>query len=433
MRTNSFIAHKKTRLSAVFMLAVTLLMILLSPDKTIAKSFRKRSISSSARNETETIKASKPSGRKTGSSFTNAMADASVRLLQETISAESSGTNILISPDSILTAVSIAGCGASGQTLSELKNALGSISPKKYAKYLYTLHKRVTKAGNLKYTTANSLWYRKGRIKLKKSYLKRVAGYFKAEVYAAPFNSRTVKDINHWVYNKTRGKIPSIIRRLTSDMRLVIVNAVYFKGKWEEPYSSTVKRTFTKEGGSKKTVSMLEGTERTYLNVNGADGFVKAYKGGRVAFLALLPPAGTSVREYVSSLTGSALISGYKNRKKTGITVYTRMPEFKYDYSASLETPLKNMGISSLFSRNANLSGMTKSRIYVDDVLHKTYINVNKNGTEAAAATAIIMKAGSVITQTQVKEVYLDRPFVYALIDVKTGVPLFIGVVKDPG
>ena len=125
-------------------------------------------------------------------------------------------------------------------------------------------------------------------------------------------------------------------------------------------------------------------------------------------------------------------MNGYKNRKQTGIDVYTKTPEFKYDYDCSLKGPLRAMGIRTAFTDSADFSGISKDRIMISDVIHKTHIELDKNGTKAAAVTAILMKDSAFIPQKRtVKKVYLTRPFVYAIIDTDTGLPLFIGTLQN--
>jgi serpin B len=179
---------------------------------------------------------------------------------------------------------------------------------------------------------------------------------------------------------------------------------------------------------------MLEGSEKAYMKIKGAKGFVKPYEGGNIAFLALLPPKSTAISRYVKKLTGADLINGYKNRKKTDIIVRTRMPEFNYKYELSLKTPLKRMGIKNAFSETkADFSKMSDQDIHIDDIIHKTNISLTKDGTEAAAVTAVMIKANSILPSQgmTIKTVYLNRPFVYAIIDMKTGIPLFLGVVNQ--
>ncbi|MBQ9062787.1 MAG: serpin family protein [Eubacterium sp.] len=395
-------------------------------------SMQQKPLSAGAKNQTKSIQPFGTKSRRADKVFAGAMANASVKLLQKTMKTDKTGGNILISPDSIFTALSIVENGASGKTRKEIRKAMGGISVQKYNQYLSTLHRKLEKARGITYTSANSLWYKEGTIRLKKSFLQKVVSYHQAEVYSAPFSSQTVNDINRWVSNHTNGKIPSIISRLEPSLRTAVINAVYFKAKWETPYLDTVRRTFHKADGGRQRAEMLEGCENTFVKVNGAKGFVKNYEGGKVAFLGLLPPKGTSVDAYVKNLTGTDLIKGYRNRKTRGIRVLTRMPEFKYEYEVSLNKPLKKMGIRRAFQNTADFSNMTDSKIEIDAVLHKTFIDLNKNGTEASAATAIMMKASAAPPEkTSVKKVYLNRPFVYVILDVKSGAPLFIGVVKE--
>ncbi len=393
--------------------------------------FVKKTLSRQSQNMTGKLKKRKIKSRQPDSDFINATSGVSVRLLKEAAK-NSKKDNILISPDSVLTAVSMLENGSDGETRKEIEDVLGGISTGKYSQYLSTMHKGLTRSKNVKYRMANSIWYKKNKISVKKAYLRKLVDYFGAEVYSAPFHSGTVKDINAWVYNNTQGKISSILNRLSPSAKVALINAVYFKGAWAVPYQSSSKRSFTMETGKKQTGPMMDGTEHTYINVNGADGFIKPYQGGETAFLALLPPEGMSVDQYIEELKGEDFINSYNKRMTSNVIVHTRIPEFGYEYEISLEKTFKNMGIRKVFSDHANLSLMTDSHVCADQVLHKTYIRLNKKGTEAAAVTAVIVKAGAIYSPEKITEktVYLNRPFVYAIIDTKTGLPLFLGIVR---
>ena len=363
-------------------------------------------------------------------SFPAAAADTSIRLLRECMKGKEK-QNALISPDSILTAVTMVESGASGKTLAEMKKTLGGLPVNSYVKALAGLNERITGQSALTYRIANSIWYREDRIALKPSYLQSLRSLYRAQAYAVPFDAATVRAINDWVSEQTGGLIPKIVDRLDPSLRTAVINTVYFKGDWQEKYQSTAVRTFRKANGQKQKVSMMEGTEHVYLTLAGGKGFVKNYRGGKLAFMALLPPKGMSVSRYLKKISGADLIRAYKKRRKSGVSVRTRMPEFKYEYSVSLKKPLVKMGIRQAFGPAADFSKMTDAKIFIDEILHKTCIDVNKDGTEAAAATAVLMKAGAVFTKTEVKKVYLTRPFVYAIIDTKTGIPLFLGAVNE--
>ncbi|MBQ2627738.1 MAG: serpin family protein [Eubacterium sp.] len=424
---------KKHMITKITIVGICMLLSLMVPGRPVhADDFIQKPVSAGSVNVTAAYRGQAQTGRKSDSKFVKAMANTSVRLLQEALRAKKKNQNVLISPDSVLTALSFVGNGASGKTRTEFKRTLGGLTPKKYSSYLLGLHRRIAKDDAVDYQVANSLWYRSGKIRLKEAFLRRAANDYEADIFAAPFDSGTINDINNWVYNGTRGKIPFIINRLDPLQRTAVINAVYFKGEWAEKYTGTRKRTFTKSSGSKQKVRMLEGSEKEYLTVNEAKGFVKDYAGRKLAFVALLPPKNTTVDQFVKNLNGSDLIKGYKNRKKEQVIVRTRMPEFSYEDSMSLEKPLRRMGLKTAFTARANFSKMANTSLQIDDVLHKTYISVDKNGTEAAAVTAVMMRAMAAppLQKPEIKKVYLNRPFVYAIVEKKTGVPLFLGVVK---
>ena len=362
-----------------------------------------------------------------------AMADSSVKLLREALRTAKKDENILISPDSIFTAMAMVEYGAAGTTLQEMEAVLGNVSAARFGRFLSGLHQRLTGSSAYTYSPANSVWYKKGEVTLKKGYLNKMAKSFQADIYAATFNAATVKQVNAWVNKKTYGKIPSIIKKINPQDRVILVNSVYFKGDWAEPYMVSTERAFTKASGQQQKVEMMSGTENEFVSINGARGFVKNYRGGKVAFMALLPPSGTSVKEYAAALTGSDLIKGYKTRKTENVIVHTRMPEFTYDYSASMKKALIRLGIKKAFSARADFSKMSKTKMYIDDVFHKTHIEVNKTGTEAAAATAVFFAESAAMPDpdTVEKKVYLNRPFIYAIIDTQTGTPLFLGAVNS--
>lgn len=396
-------------------------------------------LSASAKDLTATVKAEKAERLGAGSKFKRAAADFSFELLRKTVEADSEkgkSVNTLISPDSIQSALMMAENGAKGKTLTEMQDVLsGGINADDYNKYLYSMNRRLTSSGSIRYSVANSIWTRTGGIKIKKSFLKKNKTYHDAQIFSARFNSKTVNDMNNWVSANTEGMIKKIISRLDPDDQVVLINAIAFIGNWEEKFPDPVKRTFTTDSGTaKKTSTLCQIDHMDYMQVNGGKGFVKYYRGREIAFVGLLPPEGVSADEYLEGLSGKEFISAWKSKtnKRLDVTV----PQFKYDYDASMTGPLKKMGMTKAFSEKANFTGMfvkslTTPGMHIDDVIHKTHIELDKNGTKAAAATAVIMKASSAYIEEEVIEVHLDRPFVYALVDAKTGVPLFTGIFRN--
>ena len=378
-----------------------------------------------------TLAVSAPAGAASKKAFKNMYADVSAALLANSMK---SGSNIMISPISVLTAVSMLENGSSGRTRAEMEAVLGGIPAKKASSELSKMLKKLSSSDTVVFRTPCSIWYRKNAISIKKSYIQSMKKYFSSAVYPSDFSSKTVNKINNWVSRQTEGKIDSIINDLDPLTRVILVNATYFKGDWADQYSGTVKRKFTKQDGSKKTVPMMEGTENDYFEVNGAKGFVKHYSGGNVSFVAILPKKGTSLKSFLKKTSGSAIRKAYVNRKTRGVIVKTRIPKFKYSFETSLKDSLRKFGIRSAFSNTANFKNMTKEGVHVDDILHKTYISLDENGTEAAAVTAAIVSLNSAFDPTtpEVKTVYLNRPFLYEIVDTASGLPLFIGAVYDP-
>ena len=176
----------------------------------------------------------------------------------------------------------------------------------------------------------------------------------------------------------------------------------------------------------------MYGSEGTYLEDENATGFMKRYKGGKYAFVAMLPNEGVSVSEYIESLDGESITALLANPQYA--TVDTSIPKFETEYDVEMSAILQAMGMTDAFNvSTADFTGLgtyTDMNIYISRVLHKTYISVGEKGTKAGAATVVEMECGSAMP-TEPKEVYLDRPFVYMLVDCENNIPFFIGTLMD--
>ena len=383
--------------------------------------------------------------KKTSAGYPEKVTDTALTMLTGLRSAQKDPSNTLISPDSILSCLTMVGNGADGATLDEMKKVFGVDDMADYSSFWKNEHDRLTsvnsdKDGKVSYNVANSIWANSDQITLSEDYIKANKADFGAELYNAKFSDTTVKDINSWVNKNTKSMIPTIIDKLEKDDVAVLLNALAFEGQWAvqyQDYQVDKNGSFTTAAGKKQTVNMLSGTEGDFLELNGAKGFIKPYSNGDFAFFAYLPKEGTSVDKFLSTVSGEEFIKAYKNRKSTDVV--TKMPEFSYDYSTSLKDQLKKMGMELSFSNDADLTKMQdfkkdplQSRLKISDVIHKTHIEVDRNGTKAAAVTAaIIEKATSVPDRPEPEYVTLDRPFVYGILDTQTGMPLFIGTVDS--
>ncbi|MBQ3215225.1 MAG: serpin family protein [Oscillospiraceae bacterium] len=357
--------------------------------------------------------------------------DFAVRLLQ---ASEESGKNTLISPLSVMSALSMTANGAKGETLSQMENVLG-MTLDELNLYLYSYVGQLPQGDKYKLSVANSLWVtEKDSFTVNREFLQINADYYGADVYQAPFTQETSRDINKWVKQNTDGMVEKIVEDVPADAIMYLVNALAFDAEWMEIYEKDQVRngTFTKEDGSEQSVDFMHCSEHEYLEDENATGFMKRYRGG-YAFVALLPKEGISVSEYVASLDGEALHTMLSEPQSA--RVYTSIPKFETGYEVDMGEILSDMGMPKAFDPNhADFQeiGTADGIIYIDEVLHKTFISVGEKGTRAGAATVVEMKSGSAIVE-KTKEVHLNRPFVYMLIDCENYVPFFIGTMMDVG
>ena len=366
--------------------------------------------------------------------FKTAMADFSLALTNTTVSLEKEGkANHLVSPLSALICLSMLANGAEGETLAQMEAVLGMpIDELNKALYAYTSSLYTGK--DCKVSVADSIWYRDGdSFSVREEFLQTCADWYEAQQYAAPFDETTRKDINKWVDHYTDGMIDSILDDpIPAEAVMYVVNALVFDAKWEDEYEKKdiLTDTFTSLSGTESPVTMLRSEESRYLTVEGGFGVAKPYKGSAYCFVGLLPEEGTDIYAFAASLDGGDWTAMWQ--EQTRETVYTRIPEFTYASDMDLTASLQEMGMTHLFSSDtADLSGLGTSamgNLYCDGVYQKTFIQVDRNGTKAAAVTWAVNKA-ECAAPMEPKYVYLDRPFVYAIVDTKTGLPVFVGVV----
>ena len=368
--------------------------------------------------------------------FKKASADFSLELFQRCVAAKGTNANVTVSPMSVMNALAVTANGADGVTSKQMRKVLGDgASMASINRTMSWYNSKLTNTSRAKLSNANAIWYHDSNtLKMNKSFLKKAKKYYKAKVKGADFsNSATVTSINSWVAKKTDNMIKQIVSNLSPQDRVVIVNALYFDAKWQTPFEkdSTIKKTFKDAKGKKHKVKMMHGTEYQYIKGTNVVGFVKPYAKG-YSYVALLPKQGMSLKKYVKTLNGDTfrkLVS-----KATNTTVRISMPKYSVSYTnESMEEQLKAMGIKSAFTRNANFKKMgtdSTGNLYIGSVVHKTKVDVDEAGTKAAAASAITMRASS-MPSPEAKTVKLNRPFVYAIVDNATNLPVFIGTVNN--
>lgn len=362
-----------------------------------------------------------------------AVMDFGVRLFQACME---DGENVMISPLSVLYALGMTANGAGGETLAQMEAAFG-LPVEELNPYLHALMDGMPSGKKAKLDVANAIWFRDSEgFAVERDFLQANADWYGAGLYKAPFDDGTCREINSWVNKHTDGMIPSILEEIPDSAVMYLINALAFDAEWEEVYRERQVRdgVFTREDGTAADVQLMYAGESRYLEDGHAVGFLKYYAGRQYAFAALLPEEGLSVADYAAGLTGEHLRDLLESAQVE--QVQTAIPVFESEYDVEMSDILRAMGMTDAFDpAAADFSGMgssTEGNLFVSRVLHRTYISVDAKGTKAAAVTAVA-PAGEAAPQEEPKTVYLDRPFLYLLIDCGTNLPIFIGAAMDVG
>lgn len=373
-------------------------------------------------------------------------ADFAIMLLQENMTGRNE--NVIISPVSALTALAMTANGADGDTREQMLEVL---SPNQS---IDSLNDNIEKWTGCLVSTedasvkiANSIWFDEnaGGMMVNEFFLQQNARYYHADIFKASFQDSTLDVINQWAADKTDGMISRILEQIPSDTQMYLLNAVSFDAKWERAYlpeSDVHERIFINASGEKENVEMMCSREHYYIEDENAVGFIKPYKEG-YSFVAMLPNEGMSMKEYVDTLSGAHFLDMLAEAGMDGIDILeVGLPKFEAEYEVELSDKLWNMGMSDAFDyEKADFSGIGKieaeednENLAISGVYHKTYIVVDELGTKAAAVTNVGAAADSAEESELTRvSVYLDRPFLYAIVEKETNVPIFIGVVNTIG
>ena len=361
-----------------------------------------------------------------------AYSDFAVRLFR---GSSSPGENTLVSPLSVYTALAMTQNGARGDTLAEMEAALG-LGADDANGFLNALIASFRSGERAKMNVANSIWFTTSSgFEVNKSFLRTNADRYGADIYAVPFDDRTLNDINGWVNEKTDGMIEKILDTIPGNAVMYLLNTICFDAEWASPYydKDVKEAVFRNSDGSESTVEMMGSEESFYLEDGGAVGFVKYYSGGQYAFAAILPEEGVLPEDYAATLDGARLGGILANKRPARVDAF--LPKFEIEYGKEMSPVLRQMGMVLPFNEDlADLSGLGVSaggNLYISRVLHKTYISVFEKGTRAGAATLVEIVEKSAAPSPDRKTVRLDRPFLFMIIDTETNVPIFIGSVNE--
>lgn len=344
--------------------------------------------------------------------------------------------NTVLSPMSAYFCLALMMNGAEEETLRECEKALGGTVEAVNA-YCKALSAALTKTGgSTQLALANSAWIDEKKVTLDAAYKDRIEEALGAEVFSADLpTEETMRAINRWVSDNTRGMIPTTLNApLDASAAAALFNTVYFKGKWERPFdgNSTFDRAFIKADGQSVQAPFMNGSGwRQYIDASDAEGVVLPYDDGKTVFVALRPKEG-GARAFAACMTESQLHDYMQSASETDILFF--MPKYTATFDITLNETLKALGLETMFDSRARLGGIGKpvaEPLFVSTVLQKVKVIVDEEGTEAAAVTGMVMFASAAAPQPK-PELILDSPFLYAIMDTESGVPLFMGVLDDP-
>lgn len=362
--------------------------------------------------------------------FLQKTADFSFTTLQNCV--DKQANNYLISPLSAALCLALINNGAAGNTRAQIENALGMPTEQlNQAMYAYTSSLYTGK--DCKVSIANSIWLKENALNVKPEFLQTNADWYGAQAYASPFDATTLQDINHWCYNHTDGKIDKILDGIDPLDVMFLINTVDFDAKWATKYErkDIEKGVFRNYDNSTSDVDMLYSTQYGYLIDDTCVGFAKAYQDYKYSFVGLLPNEDVDIYDFVNSLNGEKWSSLWESTKENPERkVHIRMPEFTYETEMPLNSALNALGIEDMFSPTlADFSGIDDTQqLYCSYVKQKAFIQVDRNGTKAAAVTIGGFK---IMSAAPLEPLYitLDRPFVYAIVDNAYHLPIFLGIV----
>jgi serpin B len=350
---------------------------------------------------------------------------------------QGAGKNIFISPQSVNTALAMTFNGASGQTRTSMAKTLGleGLTLQQVNQGNAALLKALANSDpKVRLDIANSLWARKG-LPFQPEFIDRNRDFFGAKVANLEFSDPAAPAlINAWAAQNTQQKIKEIVRDIDADTIMFLINAVYFKGQWAKEFDrkNTADGYFHfPDGSRKKHPLMSQSGDYRYLEGEKFQAVSLPYGAGRVSMYIFLPGADSSLAEFCSVLNAANWEKWLRKfSEKKGNVV---LPRLKLEYETKLNDALIALGMGVAFDRDRaefrELIDLGPERAFIKEVRHKTFVEVNEEGTEAAAATSV--EFGVTCVQEEFN-MLVDRPFFFAIRDNQTGALLFAGAVADP-
>lgn len=346
--------------------------------------------------------------------------------------------NLFLSPYSAGIALQMLCNGAGGKTRTEIEHALNTanLSPDKVNGFYKGLNGALTSQTNVVLDLSNSIWINRG-FELKPGFVCTNEAFFGALLSSVNFETpESAEMINQWAANSTRGKISGIVSfPFPANTQMLLANAIYFKGEWADRFDArlTRGRYFYPGGGIIKQTPMM--SRRGKFRYTHGDGFQAVelpYAGDRLRMIVFLPVTNSSPSKLLARFNGTDwgenILPRFVSREGTVV-----LPKFKLDCRLLLNDPLGKMGMQGAFiPGTANFSRISNDPLFVSEVLQKSFVDVNEEGTEAAAVTTVMVVATAAMRPVEPFKMIVNRPFFFVICDAKTGTILFMGVVNDP-
>ncbi|HHM23677.1 MAG TPA: serpin family protein [Bacteroidetes bacterium] len=364
----------------------------------------------------------------------------SFRLLRQLNSIGDPDSNLFVSPLSISMALGMTLNGAAEATEDSMRRTLGleGLSREGINRTYRNLILQLTSADTaVQMEIANSIWFEQ-TFQVEPEFIKLNREYFFAEVQALDFSDpAAVVTINSWVNERTHGRIPEIIQQLRPGVDvMVLLNAIYFLGQWTHTFndSFTIQSTFrTEEGEDIPCFLMSQENEFPYLETDEYQAIDLPYGEGNFRMTVILPKGDTRLAAFVANFTPEAWHKLRENIAKQTVILF--LPRFKMEclLQKNLKQALSAMGMNIAFTPGrANFSRISEAegkRLFISDILHRTFVKVNEKGTEAAGATAVIISRTSI---PEYPTMMVNRPFLFFIWEKETGAILFVGKVMRP-
>uniref|UniRef100_A0A5S6QGP2 SERPIN domain-containing protein n=1 Tax=Trichuris muris TaxID=70415 RepID=A0A5S6QGP2_TRIMR len=345
--------------------------------------------------------------------------------------------NVVFSPVSIVLALSMVYLGSEGNTKQQMKMVM--FDDGENGNFEKTAHLLMSAVGSMNSEFAKIVWHVANRLyvadsyDLLDSYTASLKSMLSSEIEKLNFTEKAMacKQINSWVSERTDGKINRIVDDLDERTRLIIVNAIYFKGAWDTVFRAdkTVDDNFFVSEGHAVLISMMKshGTDYFYHENSECQVLGLPYTSTNLRMYIVLPKLRFGLHQLEKTLSGKKLLELFKEARMEDVRV--QMPKFKLEKEMHLENALKSLGMTDVFDQfKANLSSITHTeRLYVSEALHKTFVDVNEEGTEAAGVTVVKVIPMSAVIAPRTYTFKADHPFIFAIVDMDSKLILFLG------